>query len=114
MLTVLPWFISFLSVNRQAFLPSKKTSMEKPSHVDSAMLVLDFTPPTVPASSPELLLNSDPLLAAMLPPSTLIEVVPLARSVALEMFGYGTGTGVGGVLHTSGTVAIEIPPLSPL
>src|SRR5262245_1187717 len=27
------------------------------------------------------------------------------------MFGYGTGTGTGGVLQTSGNVALETPPL---
>jgi len=78
------------------------------------MLVLETTPPAVPASSPLQLLNSDPLMAAMLPPSTLTVVVPLLRSLDMErMMGYGMGTGPPGlgVLQTSGAVLLANPLL---
>src|SRR5215510_16557830 len=78
-------------------------------HVDSFLNVLDLTPPAVPGSSPWLIENSEPLIAIMLPPSAFTVVVPLARLLERETFGYGSGTGPpgDGVLHTSGMVAIE-------
>src|SRR5215471_4892613 len=50
-------------------------------------------------------------MAHMLPPSAVTVLVPFARSLESAMFGYGTGRLFGGVLHTSGTVAIETPEL---
>ena len=49
-------------------------------------------------------------MAAMLPPSTLTVVVPLSKSLDIEMMtGYGIGTGPPGlgVLHTSGGVFLQ-------
>src|SRR5215475_5036150 len=43
----------------------------------------------------------------MLPPSAFTVVVPFARLLENAMFGYGTGKLFGGVLHTSGMVAME-------
>jgi hypothetical protein len=75
------------------------------------MFVLDTTPPAVPGSSPLHRLNSEPLIAAMLPPSALTVFVPFARSLDIEMMtGYGMGTGPPGlgVLQTSGGVFLAI------
>jgi hypothetical protein len=101
-----------LSVNRQTFLPSTFTSKEYDNHFASFMFVPDFTPPATPASSPVLLLNSDPLREIMFPPSAVTVLLPPARSLDNETFGYGIGTGPGGVLQTSGMVAVVTPLLA--
>ena len=69
--------------------------------------MFDLMPPMVPASSPLLMANFEPLIAAMLAPSTLTVVVPSESELDCATFGYGIGTGPPGVgvLHTSGTVA---------
>ena len=73
----------------------------------------DFTAPIVPASSPLLRLNSDPLLAIILPPSALTVVVPLAKLFDSKTSNHQIGTGIPklGVLQTSGIVAMETPLL---
>src|SRR5262249_39234906 len=113
MFAAFSWLWNILSVSRQAFPPSIFTSKEYRIQVASFMFVLDFTPPAVPASSPLLRLNSDPLMAIMFPPSASPVLLPLARSLDLAMFGYGSGTGPpgDGVLQTSGIVAVDMPPL---
>src|SRR6267142_1986960 len=77
------------------------------------MNVPEVTPPELPASSPTLRVNSDPLIAHMLPPSAATVAVPPDRSVDRAIFGYGTGTGPpgDGVRQTSGRVAVVMPPL---
>src|SRR5262245_47936314 len=47
----------------------------------------------------------------MLPPSAFTVRVPFARLLDIAMLGYGTGRLFGGVLHTSGMVAMETPEL---
>src|SRR5262245_57343859 len=47
----------------------------------------------------------------MLPPSAFTVVVPFARLRENAMLGYGTGKLFGGVLHTSGMVAMDTPEL---
>src|SRR5262245_44244322 len=104
---VLPWFIFILSLSRHAFWPSSFTSKEYRIQLASFMLVLETTPPAVPASSPTQRLNSEPFTAHMFPPSALTVVVPPVRSLDSDMItGYGIGIGPPGlgVLQTSGAV----------
>src|SRR5438045_3256675 len=100
-----------LSARRQALPPSTFTSKEYKINLASLPNVLDTTPPAVPASSPAHRLNSQSLIAIILPPSALTVVLPLAKSLDLETItGYGIGTGPPGlgVLQTSGAVLIAM------
>ena len=48
----------------------------------------------------------------MFPPTAVTVLLPPARSLENETFGYGIGTGPGGVLHTLGRVAVVTPLLA--
>src|SRR5690606_18938311 len=77
----------------------------------SPMLTEETTPPSVPASSPELRMYFAPFTIGIWP-SVFTLLGPPVVSEDLPMFGYGIGTGLGaaGVLHTSGNTMLS-PPL---
>jgi len=78
------WFMVILSSLRQAFFPSIFTSNEKRMNFASFMLVLDTTPPAVPASSPLQVAYSQSFTAIICPPSAFTVVVPFLRSLDLD------------------------------